>query len=703
MPHDPPPSDRAAPPTGVSLNDSQKRAVLFGLLDLHQRMADMEAMLTQSLDPSPFSRYVNDLSPTEAKVVRDYFGRLRSRMLACLQETGIPLEVRRTSLRWGLQCGMSFLNIAVAEISPDRLRGYGSMDAAGAEAVVKIQQELDRLIDRVAAYLRQGLGRDLPQRLARLEAAPADAAGLTLLERVVTRWGLVEFRPALDQIVRRLEAPQFEIAVFGRVSSGKSSLLNHVAGMDVLPVGVTPITAVPTRLVRGERPAAFISFAEGRQRTVAVEELREYASEEGNPGNHKHVTGVLVQLPSPRLREGIVLVDTPGVGSLARSGGSETFAYLPYCDLGVVLIDAASTLTPDDLDLLRLLYEAAVPAQVVLSKADLLTPADRERTGGYVREQLRRELSLDLAVHPVSTVGADEGLLTRWFEEEIEPLLARHRALAEASLRRKIAHLRESVAAALQTLLARGKGGGPDGRPRIDEAVVRRLLDGADRAVREAQGRAREWTADASALAEVIVRDAAEVVVSAADKHDGATDGPVLSAARRVLAERDQAAHGLLTELRQTLTRTLEGLRRAAPMAAAEVAPLRDLTFRGLPAADLSSLRPKAARPWWAAAVPRLAAWAVRGDLRGRLGPALQEQVTSHDRRLQAWLRACLGQLVEAYEAQAEIFREQARRLAGGGNEDAPAAERDVLRTDLEALQPTQGAGAEEGRRGPAG
>ena len=276
MPHDP-------PPAAVALNDSQRRAVLFGLLDLHQRMADMEAMLIQSLDSSPFSRYVNDLSPTEAKVVRDYFGRLRSRMLACLQETGIPLEVRRTSLRWGLQCGMSFLNIAVAEISPDKLRGYGSMDAAGAEAVVKIQQELDRLINRVAAYLRQGLGRDLPQRLARLEAAPADAAGLTLLERVVTRWGLVEFRPALDQIVRRLEAPQFEIAVFGHISSGKSSLLNHVAGMDVLPVGVTPITAVPTRLVRGERPAAFISFAEGRQRTVAVEELREYASRRATP------------------------------------------------------------------------------------------------------------------------------------------------------------------------------------------------------------------------------------------------------------------------------------------------------------------------------------------------------------------------------------------------------------------------------------
>ena len=55
----------------------------------------------------------------------------------------------------------------------------------------------------------------------------------------------------------------------------------------------------------------------------------EYASEEKNPGNYKHVTGIVVAVPSPRLREGVVLVDTPGIGSLATSGSAETFAYLP--------------------------------------------------------------------------------------------------------------------------------------------------------------------------------------------------------------------------------------------------------------------------------------------------------------------------------------------------------------------------------------
>jgi hypothetical protein len=160
------------------------------------------------------------------------------------------------------------------------------------------------LIVRVGAYLRQGTGHDLAERLSRLEASSISAATLVTLDRVITRRGLVEFRSQLEMLAHRLESPQFEVAVFGRVSSGKSSLLNHLLGQDVLPVGVTPVTAVPTRLVRGDRPGTLISFAERGPRTVPVEELREYASEEGNPGNHKHVTGILVQLPSPRLRAG---------------------------------------------------------------------------------------------------------------------------------------------------------------------------------------------------------------------------------------------------------------------------------------------------------------------------------------------------------------------------------------------------------------
>ena len=71
--------------------------------------------------------------------------------------------MHRTGLRWTLQVGVTYLHIAVAEMAADRLRGYGPQDAAGAEAVVKMQNDLYRLIDRLGAYLSGQSGQGEPE------------------------------------------------------------------------------------------------------------------------------------------------------------------------------------------------------------------------------------------------------------------------------------------------------------------------------------------------------------------------------------------------------------------------------------------------------------------------------------------------------------------------------------------------------------
>lgn len=312
------------------LNPLHKNALLSTFLHIESRLSEMEPLLAQGKRPFPLDQHVHDLSPTEVKVVEDYFARIRSTMVSCLEKHGVPIEVRRTSLRWSLQTGLNFLGVAVAEVSPNQLRGYGELDEAGRQEVMNIQQEIDRLLDRVVAYLSDRLGHNLPERISRLDAAPGSMAMLSLLNRIVMRWQLVEFRPSIDTIIQRLESPQFEIAVFGRVSSGKSSLLNHIAESPILPVGVTPVTAVPTRLVRGRAPSATVYFAEYGPRSVDPKQLAEYASEEKSRSNHKHVTEIVVEIPSPRLPEGVVLVDTPGIGSLATSGSAESQAILAW-------------------------------------------------------------------------------------------------------------------------------------------------------------------------------------------------------------------------------------------------------------------------------------------------------------------------------------------------------------------------------------
>ncbi len=101
----------------------------------------------------------------------------------------------------------------------------------------------------------------------------------------------------------------------------------HVLQTDVLPVGVTPITAVPTRIVHALQPRGRVRFADRQAEELALEGLSEFVTEQLNPGNTKHVTRLGVELPSPRLRDSVAFVDRPGLGSLAGAGAAETTAY----------------------------------------------------------------------------------------------------------------------------------------------------------------------------------------------------------------------------------------------------------------------------------------------------------------------------------------------------------------------------------------
>lgn len=672
------------------MTEAQSRAIRCGFIDIDQRMADLEALLGQATSPSPLSRYVNDLGPTEAKVVRDYFARIRGVMAAHLKECGIPLDVRPTSVRWALQCGVVFVGNVVDELRPEKLSGYGALGEEAYARSSKARQDLERLVDQVAAYLRQGAGRDLAGRTARLQrqAAGADAGLLARLQEIVARRRLVEFRPAIETILSRCESPALEVAVFGRVSSGKSSFLNHLAGVDALPVGVTPVTAVPIRMAVGERPSVVVSFAESARRAVGIEELRDYASETGNPGNRKHVVEIQVKLPSQRLKEGVVFVDTPGVGSLALSGGAEALAYLPRCDLGIVLIDAASTLQDDDLALLRALYDAGAPAMVLLSKADLLTPDDRSRAAEYIRDHVHGSLGIDVPVHPVSTVGADESLLIDWYGRELAPLLDRGKELTRESLGRKVAALRESVVAVLETILARRRGGSlAEGREN-DAAVTRVLLDEADAAVRLASERSDRWVDGRQALLEQTLRLVAQAVASGRGR-TGSDDCALV--VRRVLSDRAEAARALAAELQVELARTVESLGRKSPLASVDAESVRSFRLAGLPAPDLEPLAssPPATLPWWAKRAPSLAVGAALRAVEDELGEEIKQVAGLYDRRLQAWARENVVRLTALYEAQASAFREQVRRLSFAPAGDDGAGDAESLEADLEALRPS--------------
>ena len=135
------------------------------------------------------------------------------------------------------------------------MRGYGPVSKEGAADLNGIVAELQSAVKELVRYVLQPRAGDLRERVQKLANQGWDVEALQTLAEIIDHHGLTEFRPTISMLLDRAEDTALEIAVFGRVSTGKSSLLNHVIGADLLPVGVTPITAVPTRIGYGQKPS----------------------------------------------------------------------------------------------------------------------------------------------------------------------------------------------------------------------------------------------------------------------------------------------------------------------------------------------------------------------------------------------------------------------------------------------------------------
>ncbi len=438
------------------------------------------------------------------------------------------------------------------------MRAYGPLSTDAAHRLDGIRAELDGLVAKLRGYLGKGAGGDLQQRLQQFGKTGDEIRLLSEIERIITAHGLVEFRGTLGMLLDRMEGSAFEVGVFGRVSSGKSSLLNYILQTDVLPIGITPVTAIPTRISHGPVAEAGIEFAEAQPQIIPLSELAEFATEQKNPGNKKHVTRIFVKLPSGRLREGVTFVDTPGLGSLAVAGAEETIAYLPRCDLGIVLIDASAGLTQDDLVVVQALYQAGASAMVLISKADLFSAVDRERMIEYIEENLHNQLHVEAPVHPVSVSGADAALCDRWFESELRPFLAQHHELAIASQRRKIGGLRETVIGALERRLHAGSEGISVGNKTPSNEATEALRS-EDRILERAQAEAFFLTRKVMKTQPQIVDAAANKIAAALVESDDVDTGSIFAETlTRMLAEPVAGTLGSLEQTRDALAEAMQ-------------------------------------------------------------------------------------------------------------------------------------------------
>lgn len=667
------------------LNEHQKRHLRVTCQYVDRLLADIEAILNSSASKAAFPRYVLDITPAQRRTIEDYIARIRGQLLRVLDGQDIHREPPTIPASRAVHVDLGSIDIALYELKPRYMRGYGSVPEDLAREVEGIVGELQGLVGKVNRFVLERADQDFKTRLERLSETKDEAQLLNTIERVVTSRGLVEFRPTIASILDRIEDRSFEIAVFGRVSSGKSSLLNALLETQVLPVGVTPITAVPTRIAYATEPKLTVWFADRPVQTLPTDRLFEYATEQQNPGNEKRVSRLLLQLPASRLRDGVTFVDTPGLGSLATGGAEETLAYLPRCDLGILLIDAGSTLTPGDLDTLQTLLQAATPVHLLLSKADLLSSADLDRVLEYARQSIATECGTELPVVPASALDSHRYLLDRWFQAELYPLYGRASELRSLSIRRKIGALRESVVAVLTAQGARSRAIPDAERERIRqiEATLRKITGKLEQAGSEIETDLQSFKPTAWKE----IEESAERILQLEGQPGSRSipvgaqlRGDVLRLVRREAQEIHEKLKALVENAATGLISAAETLGLPQPAADEDTTRL----LRGMPVFEPGALDLEFTPPQL---VLRLGGPFARRAFARRLESKVRDRLL-HDVQLygdvlKVWSEWSLGQTKRWFASQADSYRAQADRLLGTGG---VSGQKDDLLQDLKQL-----------------
>ena len=212
---------------------------------------------------------------------------------------------------------------------------------------------------------------------------------LEIIQRIARERGAAGIAAEAAEAQSALESGGFHVAVLGQFKRGKSTLINALLGRRVLPVDVVPLTSAITVLRHGEEERCAVHYADGRMETAPLAALGQFVSEEGNPGNRKGVRAVFVEIAHDFLKNGLRLVDTPGVGSVFELNSETTRAFLPRIDIALVVLGCDPPVTGEELHLIRAMAPLTEHILVVLNKADLVSPEGLAKADAFTRTVLR--------------------------------------------------------------------------------------------------------------------------------------------------------------------------------------------------------------------------------------------------------------------------------------------------------------------------
>jgi GTPase SAR1 family protein len=217
---------------------------------------------------------------------------------------------------------------------------------------------------------------------------------------------------AIQELKDKLLEGRFNLAVLGQFKRGKTTFINALLGSQLLPTAVVPLTSIITLIKYGNSLHIEVLFKNGVRKEITIGELHDYVTERGNPENQKGVQYVEVHYDSPYLRDGVQIIDTPGIGSTYQHNTAVTYSYLSKVDAAVFLVGVDPPISQVEYDFLNDIRKYVDKILFLQNKIDQMDEKDRAESLEFTKRVIEERVGLkDVKIFPLSAKQALEGRL----------------------------------------------------------------------------------------------------------------------------------------------------------------------------------------------------------------------------------------------------------------------------------------------------
>ncbi|MFT8350124.1 dynamin family protein [Clostridium saccharoperbutylacetonicum] len=179
-----------------------------------------------------------------------------------------------------------------------------------------------------------------------------------LLEKYLHNDQGVNYKEFFNHFLENLNRKEIIVPVLGIQGAGKSSFLNSILMEDnILPTDVDETTCVPVEVRYGDNVnEAIVYYINGTKENIQVQDLEKYVHNDFNAGNALKVSKIVLHNQSEVLKDNIVLVDLPGVGSLTPENQRTTLEYVNKLVAGIFLIRTNPPITRSEKNFINALW-----------------------------------------------------------------------------------------------------------------------------------------------------------------------------------------------------------------------------------------------------------------------------------------------------------------------------------------------------------